>query len=67
LKDEQVARVLEIGLGLFGILMAAATAALLVGRLVGALVREERYGEEAPETGSVPAERHQHVLTSSPR
>jgi hypothetical protein len=67
MSDEQVARSLEVALALAGALLAACTGVLLLGRALGGAARYLRYREEAPSQGSIPAERHQNVLTSSPR
>lgn len=67
MKDEHVARFLEIGVGLFGALVSIGGVVLLLGRVIGDIVRRVRYSESPPGPGSVPDERHEHVATSSPR
>ncbi len=67
MSDEQVARSMEVALILFGALLTVCTGVLLLGRAIGGIASYLRYREEAPLPGSIPAERHENVVASSPR
>lgn len=67
MSDEHTARSFEIALALMGALLATAAGVLLMGRISGSRTRHRGQTEGAPTWGSVPAERHQHIGSSSPR
>jgi hypothetical protein len=62
-KDRELA--FEVGLGLVSAGILGALALLLGGRVRGDAQRRARHAQAPPPTGSVPAERHQHLSPSA--
>ena len=65
LPDQEA--VLEGGLIAVSAMLLGSLAVLALGRLVGDRQRRQRHRAAAPAVGSIPAERHQHILTVAPR
>ncbi|MBF6611497.1 MAG: hypothetical protein IVW55_00020 [Chloroflexi bacterium] len=67
MSDKSLGTLLGVGIALFASLLLGGAGVLFFGRLFGGAVRGKRHAKGAPASGSVPAERQQHVGTSSPR